>query len=240
VTTATDDPTVTEYVFKQPVPVPAEVALVLGDVLHNLRSALDSLVFALTEDGLGRELSEPEEKACQFPIAKTPEDFQKFFDGHGTRKEIMKEPMPAALRVPQWFYVFERAGREPTIEVLREEGRFGNLQVLNRLSNIDKHRRLPISVWWPAFTYWGSDGPTQHKWEYLATWPLRDGDVIGRFTGPPDMPHVHHEFHLVAVDARPPGDASADLPRVAEDWLWSVRTTICQVLQEYFDRRKLG
>jgi hypothetical protein len=134
------------------------------------------------------------------------------------------------------------------------------LHVPNRLSNIDKHRRLPISVWWPALAYWHSDGPTQHRWEYLASWPLRDGDVVGRLTGPPDRPPVHHEFHLVAydarpwgkasadlprvaedfhlvaVDARPWGEASADLPRVAEGYLQFVRIAIYQVLEAYFDR----
>ena len=38
-------------------PIPAEIPLIVGDILHNLRSALDSLVYELTTQAAGRPLT---------------------------------------------------------------------------------------------------------------------------------------------------------------------------------------
>ena len=85
---ATDDPNVVEFVFVEAEPVPAEISPVPGDVVHSLRSSLDSLVFGLTAEGLSEPLTPKQEKACQFPIATTPDEFDDFFDNHQTRRSI--------------------------------------------------------------------------------------------------------------------------------------------------------
>ena len=52
--------------------IPDEWSAIVGDVLHNMRSALDCLVVALAEANLGRSLTEPEERPLQFPICSRP------------------------------------------------------------------------------------------------------------------------------------------------------------------------
>jgi hypothetical protein len=234
---ATGDPNVTEYEFRQSTAVPDEISLILGDVLHCLRSALDNLAFALTGDALGRPMSEDEEKACQFPVSASPKKFDAFFSG--TRGKITTGKVRSALRTGQPFYHLEQAaahGVSLAPNAYEDNTKFHALHDINQLSNIDKHRRLPVSMWSPSvLLYWGSNGPTQRRWTYDPVWPWNDGDVVGRMTGPSPTPEVHQEFHLVARDRQPPrGAPTSDLPEAAQDWLMSLELTTSQVLWDYF------
>jgi hypothetical protein len=196
------------------------------------------LAFALTGDGLGRPMSEDEEKACQFPVSASPDKFDDFFDRHGTRTKITTNKVRSALRTGQPFYHLELAaahGVSLAPNAYEDNTKFHALHDINQLSNIDKHRRLPVSMWSPSLLlYWGSDGPTQHTWTYDPVWPWNDGDVVGRMAGPPPVPEVHQEFHLVARDRQPWGTSSSDLPETAQDWLMFLELTISQVLWDYF------
>ena len=99
----TSRPGVTEFVFRQHEPFPPEISLAVGDVLHALRSALDSLVYGIVLSERG-ELSESEERACQFPIAATPTMFDKFITERKVRDRIYSEPLRKALSRAQPFY----------------------------------------------------------------------------------------------------------------------------------------
>jgi hypothetical protein len=57
-------------------PIPDGLSLIVGDILHNLRSALDSFVYGLVEHLLGRALLEPEARLIQMPIYPHPEGFK--------------------------------------------------------------------------------------------------------------------------------------------------------------------
>ena len=78
----TPDPRVTMFVFWQYEPIPNDISLAVGDVLHCLRSALDSLVYGIVEGEVGAP-TEQQERACQFPIEATPVGFDNFIGGHG-------------------------------------------------------------------------------------------------------------------------------------------------------------
>ncbi|MDJ0358578.1 hypothetical protein [Paenarthrobacter sp. PH39-S1] len=58
---------------------PARLALIIGDAVHNLRSALDHLVVALVKAGAassGAGLAEEEERVLQYPVCATEDSFK--------------------------------------------------------------------------------------------------------------------------------------------------------------------
>ena len=94
-----------------------EWGLILGDVLHNLHSALDALAWQLASIGLGREPTEKEAPGISFPIRKRPEDFASASLEHftSTHRGMLGEVQPY------------KRGHEA-------------LWTLRQLSNRDKHR----------------------------------------------------------------------------------------------------
>src|SRR4051794_8591179 len=59
----TDDPDEVAWRFRIVREAPADLSTVIGDLLHNLRSALDSLAFALAEQSVARPLTKGEAAA---------------------------------------------------------------------------------------------------------------------------------------------------------------------------------
>jgi hypothetical protein len=82
----TDTPGRTEYRLHIHKPVPPEISTAIGDILHNLRSALDSLAYEIALRGRDRPMTKKQERACVFPVRETPERFDEFFDG-GSKHE---------------------------------------------------------------------------------------------------------------------------------------------------------
>jgi hypothetical protein len=65
---STDTSGRTEYRLRIHKPMPVEISTTVGDVLHNLRSALDSLAHEIARRGLDRPMTTEEEQASAFPI----------------------------------------------------------------------------------------------------------------------------------------------------------------------------
>jgi hypothetical protein len=120
------------YVFKLLEPPPAvEWAGMTGEVLHNLRSALDHLAYALC---LAHAPSEPPPDRTEFPIFAEEERFDSTQRGGGLYKlRGMSSAMQAAIRAEQPFSVGERTPKAQSIWLLHE------------MSNIDKHRNLNLA-----------------------------------------------------------------------------------------------
>jgi hypothetical protein len=121
---ATDTPGRTEYRLRVDQPMPVEISTTVGDVLHNLRSALDSLAYEVARRGLNRPMTIEEQAACAFPVRATPESFDRFFDETSTsprtrlRSALYRGQARAAFRSVQPS-VFGRtrsawASRSPT------------------------------------------------------------------------------------------------------------------------------
>lgn len=96
---------------------------IIGDVVHNLRSGLDSAVFALA---VHHHLSPrpPNERNLAFPIADSIEAWRKVRD----RIKGIGEDAASAIRRNQPFET-----GDPT------------LAILNRLSNLDKHTAIHLA-----------------------------------------------------------------------------------------------
>jgi hypothetical protein len=164
--------------------VPIEVSLALGDVLHNARSALDALVYGMASDQAGHQLGEAEAVKCQFPICDSPDAFARFWQ---SRAAIKTGRLEEALHLAQPYYWTQQA-KAMGIEAAQDESyelssRLSNLWWLNRLSNIDKHRELPVVEWTPGLTYWGTDdGQPPQSWRYGSA-RFADGEIFGYASG---------------------------------------------------------
>jgi hypothetical protein len=200
---ATDDSAVTAYRVKYGAPIPAEVALVCGDALHNIRSALDSLVFAMVCSSAGRPLTQPEKKASYFPMSKDSAKFDSTVrDSLALR--LLAEPAVEALRVHQPWYLTERGveglTRDELATVRRRDVADWWVSRLAALSNIDKHRRLTMAAWWPDLLYWTSSGDTRRHLR-LGDGTVEDGSVLCYMVGhDPAGSDLRSEFVLVLAD----------------------------------------
>lgn len=131
-----------------------EISTTIGDVLHNLRSALDALAYGVAESVVGRTLTRTEEKAVEFPICVTPGEFDAYFTNprrperavmfNAKARKALREQQPFAI-AEHWEHATARERQKRYIE----EFRWSGLPRLRHLHNIDKHRRLAVMAWWP-------------------------------------------------------------------------------------------
>jgi hypothetical protein len=115
-------------ISKQP---PPQLAIIIGDLLHNLRSALDHLVCQLVMANGKGSCSD-----TQFPICKERDEF------FGNPK-VKKSPQSAKVQ-------HVASGAQTVIESLQPYNHLPvddhPLYLLNRLNNRDKHRLLNLAV----------------------------------------------------------------------------------------------
>lgn len=155
------DPNTEEYVarvysnLQPPVPPPMSLGVMVGDFLHNLRSALDHVIW---------QLATSPSMANQFPIFDTPEGFQK------KRARYLRS-------VPEKHWA-QIESYQPY------EGRNDVLAVLATLNDVDKHRLLLPGVMAIAghkgrFSGYGVDSMTIKGTGWA---PFEDGAEIYRMT----------------------------------------------------------
>jgi len=228
----TDSPGRTAYRLHIHNPMPVEISTTVGDILHNLRSALDSLAYEIARRGLDRPMRPKEERACVFPIFDTPERFDQFFDEESTDKftklrcSLYGPQARTAIRSAQPFSIHEEAirlGVEVTA-TYEQEYRWSELHGLTHLSNLDKHRRLPEVGWRPDLIYWMSNGPSKRRW-LPGDGTFTHGSILGYIVGEdPDVgEEVIHDFNLVLSDdpAQDPRDIygnSQDMVAMLAQW----------------------
>jgi hypothetical protein len=182
-------------------PVPVAVSTTVGDVLHNLRAALESVAFEVARRNHAGPLTPAQERASTFPICDSPASFDRFFTG--ARASLYGDRGRAALRAVQPFVNLEQAhlagvGQERTFE---EEFGWSLLHRLDALWNLDKHRRLTLTAWWPDLFYWMSNGPSPRT-ATPGDGTMADGSILLYIEGPDDgQPfELQHEFHLALTD----------------------------------------
>lgn len=110
------------------------ISLLLGDILHNLRSALDHMTYQLALWNTRRKIMWP--KLVQFPIVDEPSDFDRAI------KKELREIDPVHRKVIERFQPYNRIAEGISIGPY-----FHSFAVLRDLSNTDKHRLLnPIMI----------------------------------------------------------------------------------------------
>jgi hypothetical protein len=197
----TDVPERLAYRLKFVQPIPIRISTTVGDILSNLRASLESLAFEVARRTQGGSLTPEQESASSFPIKVSPDEFNDFF--RGRKAALYDDRARRGFREVQPFFYDEMA-RQSGVTLsgsYEERARWHDLFRLDRLWNIDKHRRLAIMAWWPDLIYWGSDGPSnRHMLRGDGT--VADGSILfyiqGRDEGMGD--HVSHEFNLALTD----------------------------------------
>lgn len=113
------------YRIDRVVDIPEEWSLVLGDAVHDLRSALDHLMWQLARRRLGRNPTEREAKQIQFPCVKRGKELRanRFLDS-------------ADIQRISRFQPYKRLNK----------GQLHPLPKIVRLDDRDKHRRLHLLV----------------------------------------------------------------------------------------------
>ena len=212
-------------------PVPVEIRVTIGDVLSNLRAALESLAYEIAQLGHGGILTAQQQSATTFPIRSSPETYDEFFTERKARGTLYDSQARAALRAVQPFVQMEMVLKEG-FEMSVDYAQMFDLSELHRLDvlwNIDKHRRLTILGWRPDYFWWGSNGPTSRRL-LPGDGTMQDGSILFYVEGSDEgQGEVNHEFKLVLMDdpARSlgqgqPEDAVSLLRRIHEHVVWNV------------------
>ncbi len=236
-----DDPLERAYRLRMSRRIPPRFSAIVGDALHNMRSALDCAAYGLARRNVGRDLTPAEEGACKFPIYGTKADLDAFLQGRhipvllGPSEDAIRAVQPGALH----DYLAQRGGIE--LHSRDEEVAYDSLMVLNRLTNIDKHRRLHVVTWWPDLVYWGSDNPTDRRWRWGRP-PFEDGAVLGVLIDDPDHPEpppeLHHDMQL-RVWLQPPAGSSASARLIAAATIDIELVRLLTALHQHLARRVL-
>jgi len=180
--------------------VPPELYLILGDLLHNLRSSLDCAVMELASLGLGaceRPPTSTEERRLTFPVTNSAEQYDK---AEKVLSEFLPEDSLATIRLFQpWRLaelVAEENGREHDPEFLMDLMAGYEIRRIHALNNLDKHRRLSFTIW--ALHTVGFRGESGIALESEFDPPQEEGELVDMpedFEFPPDPPD-HADFYF--------------------------------------------
>lgn len=181
-------------------PFPTSISAIIGDVLANLRAALECLAYGVAAAGHGGVLPAELESRTTFPIAKDPAHFDRILQ---KAPHLYTDQARHALRVVQPFIFGEECERHGVARTrgYDEDFLWSDLHRLDRLWNIDKHRRLNLLAWWPGLLWWSSDGDSQRRM-YPGDGTLTDGSVLFYMEGedPGFGTTVEHDFNIVLTD----------------------------------------
>jgi hypothetical protein len=164
------DPETSDYVLRAVIPAqpPHSHSLVVGDCVHNLRSALDHIVFQLSTN-YSQPLTDAQVKHSEFPI----------FNRRSRFHERTKKGDPARA---SGFGKIEAV--DPTAQAIIESmqpyrgGDYLWLMLLHELDRIDKHRRLILSA--AASAEVSASSNLIPGFTFIPPGPVEDGDELLR------------------------------------------------------------
>jgi len=159
--------------------MPSDLGVIVGDVLHCFRSALDHLVWEAGRQTVGGKPS----SASQFPITRNPREFAgqlyRIADLSSEKKAVVESAQP-----------YNRGGDASP------------LLTLNRLSNMDKHRVLApmlTDVTALALDFEGVNCTVEETTYLTSGHRLNVGAEIAclKLGGDPVDPHVRMHGHVI-------------------------------------------
>ena len=168
---------------------PADWSLMLGEIVHAMRSALDALMYALAVKNLGRNPTDREVIQIQFPIV----DELKDWPGEcGRRLKHVHPDVRTFIETLQPYHRPDKAYRS-------------NLAVLRDLSNVDKHRHIVVTLTAATASGLKISHPDLPPGIYLPGYKglLKTGTVIARwkFLGAPATAGEEVQVHGdIAID----------------------------------------
>jgi len=163
-------------------PPPVALRLLIGDCLHNLRSALDNLAYELAVAHHGGGLPYPYFKDSEFAIFKRPmstkEHKKRIGCVHPKAQRIIKRLQPYQHPTTYWL--------DP-------------LWQLHQLNNVDKHRLPNVVQFATGAGAFFPDSPTRPQDLEVHMGPITDGRRVATYTPAPNEPpnEIHTEFLFV-------------------------------------------
>jgi hypothetical protein len=163
-----------------------EIAVVIGDIFHNLRSALNYLLIAASGTPANRRTS------VQFPIFT--EDPYDTTDPKRDKKMLaiwnrcLKGVPDPVIEIVRSLQPYSRLPDQPYVDLL---------WMLEEVNNTDKHRQLPLHLLGlvdPVVTVTDADGKVSL---FPHTGMFKDGQVLGR--APREWDIKIHGLPLVAL-----------------------------------------
>jgi hypothetical protein len=128
------------YLFVEGVkPLPDEFSLLLGELLYQLRSALDACVYQATIYATKQD-PPPDEGQLEFPICSNSADFEK---QARRRLSKLKKSTRGAIEKVQPYNMPNLSPEKMVTNFNR------SLQILNDLARKDRHRKLHVVGAWP-------------------------------------------------------------------------------------------
>lgn len=209
-------------------PVPSDVITMIGDAVHNLRTALDAVAYELARGHVVGTMTAKQEQATEFPLCQDRATFDAWCSDK-RRAELYGDAERLALLCVQPFALDDEA-RALGVDVQDDPDltlRADALFRLHRVSVIDKHRRLPLVSLYPDLIYWPAPDGAVYHWQPAHLPEYADGVALGTFTNtsgtePPSSEPVH-EMRLTLTDDpgyRPSvGDA-------LDSWLSTLRSWV--------------
>jgi hypothetical protein len=209
-----------DLVWKRYVAPPHEIGLIVGDAIHNLRSALDHLTLQLAlygAIGANATLTAKEEIGIQFPIVLTEDEFKQQLR-RGRLRHVRNDARAAIEGAQPYKTLPLTPGLAP-------------LAILNRLDNADKHRTLVLGAPVVRITHhlWPDDARSSQG-EYPRE----------RFTGKPGTVFMTYRFDTPKSKMEVPVELSYGLvtgdfiplnPKGATDWLRSQISSVTLLIE---------
>jgi len=163
-----------------PFDLPAEVGVIVGDIIHNLRSALDARMFQILSDrstaalGTGRRVPTPSRYA--FPVCKNLESLRKG-DWH---QQLGDEVLFQAVKHQQPFAYVDEGATPPT--GLERDKRIEShpLSVLHSASIVDKHHAVHATLCFMKMVWMSVPNGTDIEFLPGDPRPWADGSVVIR------------------------------------------------------------
>jgi hypothetical protein len=153
-------------------PIPDEIALVIGDAVHNLRSALDHLSWQLVEAGGGTP-----SRSTYFPICQTAQQYTSAI----VQGEINKM-RPGAEIVTRAVQPYETG--DDTLWHIHELDRIDKHRLILTVTTVLRDWQLAIQPGWDV------------KFDVTPGDPLIDGYEIVRIPATTSHPQAHKGFKL--------------------------------------------
>ena len=161
---------------------PVALRLLIGDCLHNLRSALDNLAYELAVEYQRGPLPDRYFETSEFPIFKRPmkphERRKKIGCIHPRAQVIIRRLQPYQHPITYWL--------DP-------------LWQLHQLNNVDKHRLPNVVQFATGAGAYFPDSPTRPPDLEVYMGPITDGRRVATYTPAPNEPpdEIHSEFLFV-------------------------------------------
>lgn len=151
---------------------PLSLGVVVGDAVHNLRSALDVAVWQIADLAVLADHGR-----LQFPIKSTHGEYRRWAERHE-----LSHRLPEVDQVLRRLQPFESRTYSPPER--------HPLARLERLSNDDKHRVPLVAVTGLSDSEVSAGGTVVYRREEPLPEMLRVGDVLGRVKFEPDPRHA--------------------------------------------------